>query len=178
MAVLKRGAILLPFVLSMLVVACSGAQAGNTGTGTPNGPTVTVTIHLGDAQQSPTPPLAAYQCGAWATNASPTTKTKVVGVYALFTQSVNGNPQGVDGAFAQATVYWPDGTTTNLTAVTTADGLAKFAVTINNKSAINGVTLITVNFSKNGTPSCAVAQDRAAFFTVVAPTPTPAHQRH
>lgn len=173
---ISTGALLL-FLLSLLLVAC-GATQGDTAVTTNvagTNPTTTVTLHIGAAAQSPTPPLPAYTCGAWATNSTPSTKTTMVGVYALFKQIVNGNPNGVDGATAVATVYWPDGSVLTLSTITTADGLAKFGVPLTNKSAINGVTLITVNFTKDGVPPCNVKRDRAAFFTVVPPavTPTP-----
>lgn len=171
---LKSGAVLLLFLLSILVVACSGGAGGDTGSTSAGGPVVTVTIHLNNGAMSPTPPLPAYTCGAWATQTSPTYGMSTVGVYAKFTQTVNDNPEGVDGATATATILWPDTTTDNETTLTTADGLAIFSVPIaNRKDTVNAVTLITVTFSKAGIPNCTVGTDRAAFFTVVVPSPTP-----
>jgi len=175
---LKYGAILLLFLLSVLIVACSGSDGTANTTTNLNGPVVTVTIHLGDGYgTSPTPPLSDYYCGAWATQTSPALNvTSNVGVYAKFTHNVNGNPEGVEGATATAIVQWPDGTSDTLTDSTTPDGLAVFSIPVTDKtSAVNKITLVKVTFSKPGVPTCAVDVDRAAFFTliVVSPTPSP-----
>ncbi|MBV9230212.1 MAG: hypothetical protein JOZ18_12940 [Chloroflexi bacterium] len=172
---LKCGAILLLFLLSVLIVACSdGTGAANT-TGSLNGPVVTVTIHLGDGYgNSPTPTLPDYTCGAWATQTTPPMNmASNVGVYAKFVHNVNGNPEGVDGATATALVLWPDGTNDTLTTNTTPDGLATFSIPIADKaSAVNKITLVKVTFSKPGIPTCTVDVDRAAFFTLVIVSPT------
>ncbi|MBV9689711.1 MAG: hypothetical protein JO202_08355 [Ktedonobacteraceae bacterium] len=170
----KCAAILFLLALSVLIVACGSnidsAQLGD--------PAVTVTIHLGDDQPgSPTPNLPSYWCGAWATQTSPAYySTSSVGVYAKFTQNIGGNPRGVGGASATATVLWPDRSTITQTATTTADGLAVFSIpTMNRASAINKITLVTVTFQQVGLPICTVKDDHAAFFTlvVISPTPTP-----
>jgi hypothetical protein len=167
----KCGTVFLFLLLNALVVACSSAN-----TGAPvSAPAVTLTIQAGNAANaSPTPPLPGFWCGAWATQSSPAANmTSSVGVYAKFTQNVNGNPQGVGGATAIATVQWPGGNTQTLTATTTADGLAVFSVPVTNeKAAIGRITLVTVQFNKAGVGSCTVDAGRAAFFTLVVASPT------
>ncbi|MBV8822047.1 MAG: hypothetical protein JO125_06225 [Chloroflexi bacterium] len=168
----KCAAILLLFTLSVLIVAC-GNKAGSAQLGDP---VVTVTIHLGEDQNaSPTPTLSPYWCGAWATQTSPAYySTSSVGVYAKFTQNIGGNPRGVGGASATATVIWPDGSTITQAVTTSADGLAVFSIpTTDRASAINKITLVTVTFQKIGLPTCTVKDDQAAFFTLVVVTPTP-----
>ncbi len=179
---LKCGAIFFLIFLSVLVVACGGNASNDTNLGNP---AVTVTINLGNNKASPTPSLAPYWCGAWATNTTPAyNATTTVGVYAKFTHNVNGNPEGVNAATAIATVTWPNGNTTQAQTITTADGLAVFSISTADKSfAVNGITLVTVNFTKDGLPPCNVTPDRAAFFTlvIVSPiatcTPPPTHPR-
>lgn len=171
---LKCGAILLFFLLSILVAACGGGA--NTTTNI-NGPVVTVTIRIGNTNNnSPTPALPDYWCGAWATQTSPGfSTTGIVSVYAKFTHNVNGNPEGVDGAGATATVLWADGQPDNIPATTTPDGLAVFSIsTANRASAINKITLVTVRFDKPGVPTCIVGPGNAAFFTLVPVSPTAA----
>jgi len=170
---LKFGAILNLFALSILVVAC-GTSTGST-TGTVD-PPVTVTIDLNKSYSSPTPTLPEYSCGAWATQSSPPFGTPVVGVYAKFVHNVKtnpadpndvGNPQGIEGAAAVATVIWPDGTQAQVSGTTGADGLASFPIsTANRGDAINKLTYVTVQFTKDGIPLCTVDQTRAAFFTL------------
>lgn len=157
---LKSGAVLVFLIFSILIVACGSndttnqADLGN--------PVVTVTIRIGQFNGSPTPPLAPYYCGAWATNTSPQFTVGVIDVYAKFTQNVNGNPVGVDGATATATVLWPDGSTNSETVTTQSDGIAIFPVAL--KPVATGKTvLINVTFTKPGIPSCTVPQ--AAYFT-------------
>lgn len=164
-------AVLMLCGLSLVIVACSGAGGGSRAH---VGPTTTITIHIGDSG-SPTPPLPPYFCGAWATNTTPTyNASSSEGVYAKFVRNVDGNPVGVNGATAVATIRWPDGSRDAMTALTTSDGLAVFAIPIGQKlSAINGITLVTVTFYKEGTPSCTVDSSRAAYFTLVNPTPSP-----
>ena len=175
---LKAGAILSLFVLSMLVVACGSNTSGTVGSGDP---VVTVTIDLNKSNSSPTPTLPEYSCGAWATQSSPPFGTSVVGVYAKFVHNVKtnpndpndtGNPQGVEGAAAVATVIWPDGTQAQVSGTTGADGLVSFPIsTANRGDAVNKLTLVTVQFTKDGVPPCTVDQNRAAFFTLVIATP-------
>jgi hypothetical protein len=168
----KCGAIFLLLALSVLIVACGGT----TGSARLGDPVVTVTIHLGDDQYgSPTPTLPPYWCGAWATQTSPAYySTSSVGVYAKFTQNIGGNPRGVGGARATATVLWPDRSTITQTVTTSADGLAVFSIpTTDRIFAINKITLVTVTFQKAGLPTCTVKDDQAAFFTLVLVSPTP-----
>ena len=164
---LKCGAIFFFLILTVLIVACGGTSS--TGSADLGNPVVTVTIQLGNNYSSPTPPLPAYSCGAWATNTSPTTTTGSVNVYAKFVHNVNGNPQGVGGANASATVEWPDGTTDSESATTTGDGLAVFSIPLK-PVAINKIVLIQVTFSKTGVPSCPIPQP--AYFTIVMPSAT------
>lgn len=175
---LKSGAILSLFVLSVLVVACS--STGPTSTANLGDPPVTVTIDLSGGNGSPTPTLPEYSCGAWATQTSPPFGTMTVGVYAKFVHMVKtnpndpndvGNPQGVEGASAVATVIWPDGGQTQVSGTTGADGLVSFPIsTANRGDAVNKLTFVTVQFTKDGVPPCTVDQTRAAFFTLVIAT--------
>jgi hypothetical protein len=122
---------------------------------------------------SPTPTPLAYTCGAWATQTTPPYGTDRIGVNAKFTRLVDGNPQGVDGATATATVLWPNGTTDTLSAQTTFDGLAVFTVqTANHADAVNKITLVTVHFEKGGVGNCDVDANHPAYFTLVIPLPT------
>ncbi len=172
---LKFWSIISLFVLSVLVVACGSASASSNAN--PGDPPVTVTIDLNNNNISPTPTLPAYQCGAWATQSTPPLGTAAVAVYAKFVQNVKtnpndpndvGNPQGVAGATAIATVLWPDGTQAQLSGITGTDGLVAFAVpTAGRADAINRITFVTVQFAKDGVPPCTVDQTRAAFFTIV-----------
>ena len=164
---LKCGAIFFFLILTILIVACGGTS--NTGSADLGNPVVTVTIRLGDNNSSPTPALPAYSCGAWATNTSPATTAGSVNVYAKFVHNVNGNPEGVGGANAAASVEWPDGSTDSESATTTGDGLAVFSIPLK-PVAINKIVLIQVTFSKTGVPSCSIPQ--AAYFTIVISSPT------
>ncbi len=171
---LKVGATLSLFLVSILIVAC-GTNA--TTMSNPGNPPVTVTIDLNGSNSSPTPVLPEYSCGAWATQSSPPYGTATVGVYAKFVHNVKtnpndptdvGNPQGVAGANAVATVLWPDGAQSQVTGTTGSDGLVAFPIsTANRGDAINKITLVTVQFTKDGVPPCTVDQTRAAFFTLV-----------
>ncbi len=166
---LKCGAIFLLFLLSVLIVACGGS-----GTDTNLGqPPVTVTINLGQADGSPTPPLPPYTCSAWVTNTTPgINTTSAIGVYAKFVRNVNNNPVGVYPASATATVLWPDGNV-NVSATTTQDGLAVFSVSTANRAAdVNKIILVTVNFTASDGTTCAVNNNRAAYFTLVVATST------
>ena len=171
---LKIGATLSLFLVSILIVACGTNSASMANSGNPP---VTVTIDLNSSVSSPTPALPEYSCGAWATQSSPPYGTTTVGVYAKFVHNVKtnpsdptdvGNPQGVAGAAAVATVNWPDGTQSQVSGTTGSDGLASFPISTANRSdAINKITLVTVQFTKDGVPPCTVDQTRAAFFTLV-----------
>ncbi len=170
----KCSTIFIFFLFSILIVACgSSATASNVNLGAPP---VTVTINLNGNNfnsSSPTPTLPTYWCGAWATDTSPILGT-TVGVYAKYTQNVAGNPVGVEGATATATVTWPDGTTSSQTVTTTKDGLAVFYVpTTGQTDALGQITYVTVSFQASGTPGCQVASTQAAYFTVMVVSPTP-----
>ena len=172
---LKVGAMLSLFLVSILVVACGTTSSANTANF--GNPPVTVTIDLNGSNSSPTPTLPEYWCSAWATQSSPPFGTSTVGVYAKFVHNVKtnpndpndvGNPQGIENANAVATVLWPDGTQTQITGTTGADGLTSFPIsTANRGDAVNKITLITVQFTKDGVPPCTVDRTRAAFFTLV-----------
>jgi hypothetical protein len=168
---LKSGAILLLFLLSVLIVACSSSTPTNTNLGSPP---VTVTINLNQSGLSPTPPLPAYTCGAWVTNTTPGfNMNAVINVYAKFIHNVDENPVGVGNANAQATVLWPDGSTSNVTATTTSDGLAVFPVSVKSAAfAIGKVVLVTVAFTSPDGHTCQIAADQAAYFTLVVISPT------
>jgi len=172
----KLSAILFLLCLSILVVACSGSDSSQQD---PVTPVVSVTINLGQVIGSPTPPLKAYYCGGWATDTSPPfDQTSVVSVFGKFIQivDVDGNPEGVGGATASATINWPDGTTDTMKATTTSDGLAVFPVAVK-ASAINKVVTIQISFTgtlKTGkVVTCPIPS--AAYFTAILVSPTPSN---
>ena len=170
----KLSAILFLLCLSILVVACSGSDSSQQD---PVTPVVSVTINLGQVIGSPTPPLKAYYCGGWATDTSPPfDQTSVVSVFGKLTHIVDivdGNPEGVGGATARATINWPDRTTDIMTATTTSDGLAVFPVAVK-ASAINKVVTIQITFAiPNSTRSCTIPS--AAYFTAILVSPTPSN---
>jgi hypothetical protein len=171
---LKCSAVLVLFFFSVLIVACGGGTTTSNTQANAANPAVTVTISLGNTNTTPLPTMTPYTCGAWTTNTSPAYNASTeVAVYAKYTQSVNGDPQGVDAATATATIHWGDGTTETQTINTTSDGLAVFDFNASNKSAAVGkLTLVTVSFTKDGTPGCTVGTDRAAFFTLIVATAT------
>jgi hypothetical protein len=171
---LKCSAVLVLFFFSVLIVACGGGTANSNAQSNLTNPEVTVTINLGNTNTTPLPTMTPYTCGAWTTNASPAYNASTeIAVYAKFTQNVNGDPQGIDAATAIATIHWGDGTTDQQTVNTTSDGLAVFDFNASNKQAAVGkLTLVTVTFTKDGTPGCTVGTDRAAFFTLIVSTPT------
>ncbi len=104
--IIKCSAISFLFLISILIVACSANGSSQVDPGTP---IATVTIKLGQDIGSPTPKQLPYYCGGWATDTSPPfSSTSTVSVYGKFTQIVDGNPVGVGGASAIATVTWPD----------------------------------------------------------------------
>ena len=159
--------IFLLFLLAVIVVACgSGSTQAVPGT-----PVATLTVVFGQFNASPTPPLAPYYCGGWATDTAPAySPNSVINVYGKFTQTVEGNPVGVNGASAIATVFWPDGTTATEKTTTSSDGLAVFSITIQ-ASAINHVVLIQMTFTAPNGPSCTLTSP--AFFTALLVSPTP-----
>lgn len=168
----KSGAIFLLLVLSVLIVACGDGTGTNTTAVNLNGPVVTVTIQMNNNLVSPTPTLSPEWCGAWASQSTFSfNKGKtMITIYAKFVQNNNGNPTGIDGANANATIQWGDGTSDQQTATTGTDGMATFNVpTANHDNAVGKVLLVTVTFQKSGVSTCTVDQDRAAFFTLVNP---------
>src|SRR5579859_2356701 len=105
--VLQCSLLALFFLFSALLVACS---SGPNASATTLSPTPTLSLQMGDTGNlSPTPTPFAYSCGAWATNTTPPYGIDRIGINAKFTQLVNGNPQGIGGATATATVIWPSG---------------------------------------------------------------------
>ena len=167
---LKYGAIFLLFLLSVLIVACGGSGTDNS----LGQPKVIVTVDLGQ-NGSPTPPLSEYTCSAWVNNTTPSLNTPVIGVYAKYIHNVNGNPEGVGQAQATAVVNWYDGNAATITATTTSDGLAVFAVSTANRVAdLNKIVRVTVTFQASpNAPACTVDGDHAAYFSLVIATGSP-----
>ena len=160
-------AIFFLFSISILIVACSSNSTGQINLGTP---VVTVTIKLGQDLGSPTPTLSPYYCGGWATDTSPAfSTTSTVSVFGKFTKIIDGNPEGVGGATATATIVWPDGTYDTMTATTTSDGLAVFPVALK-PSAINKLVTINIEFTS---PQAKCSIPQAAYFTAILVSPTP-----
>jgi len=156
------------FFISILVIACSN----NSTQLNPGTPAVTVTINLGQGIGSPTPTLSPYYCGGWATNTSPAyTSTSTISVFGKFTKIVDGNPVGIGGASATATISWPDGTVDTQTTTTTSDGLAVFPIVIK-PSAINKLVTITIVFSSTS-PQATCTIPKAAYFTAIRVSLTP-----
>ena len=156
------------FLISMIIVACSGNSNTQIDPGTP---VATVTIKLGQSIGTPTPTLSKYYCGGWTTDTSPAySPTSTVSVYGKFTQIVDSNPVGVGGALATATIQWPDGTTDTNTATTTSDGLAIFPVIIK-ASAINKLVTILIEFTTSQGVRCKIPSQ--AYFTAILVSPTP-----
>ncbi len=170
---IKAGAISFLLLLSILIVACGGSGGSQVDPGTP---VATVTINLGQVIGSPTPPLANYYCGGWATDTSPPfSSTSIVSVFGKVTHTVTvdgiSNPEGVGGATATAIIQWPDGSTDRMSVATTSDGLAVFPVAIK-ASAINKLVTIMISFtSAQGVPLCTIPS--AAYFTAIMVSPTP-----
>ena len=166
--IIKCSAISFLFLISILIVACSANGSSQVDPGTP---IATVTIKLGQDIGSPTPPFNGYHCGGWATDTSPPfSSTSTVNIYGKFIQIVDGNPVGVGGASAIATVQWPDGTTDTQAATTTSDGLAVFPVLIK-ASAINKLVTINIQFTSTQNVQCTIPS--AAYFTAILVSPTP-----
>lgn len=166
----KFTAIFSLFLVSVLIVACGGNPSSTAGLGSPP---PTLTINLNQIFASPTPTLPPYSCGAWVTQTSPAYHPNaVVAVYAKYVQNVNGNPQGMNQAHAQATVLWPAGTSTSFSVTTTQDGLAVFIVPLQ-ASAVGHETLVEVSFtSQDGKHTCNVTGTQDAFFVAVIASPT------
>ena len=165
--IFKCSAISFLFFMSILIIACSSNGSSQLNPGTP---VVTVTIKLGQDTGSPTPTLSPYYCGGWATDTSPLfSSTSTVSIFGKFTQIVDGNPVGVLGATATATIQWPDGTSDTMTTTTTSDGLAVFPVTIK-PSAVNKLVTISINFAS---PKATCTIPSAAYFTAILISPTP-----
>lgn len=175
---LKCSAILLLLSLSVLVVACG---ASNTTAPTNLGaPQVTVTIRFSN-NASPIPTVAPYLCGAWATNTTPAFNPgRQIPMYAHFIHNVNGNPVGISGANAQATVEWADGYRDTEAGTTGNDGLVVFYFTIPNRpNMVNKNNLVVVSFTGPNGETCNIDNQPqpAAYFTLIpAPMPTPTPQ--
>jgi hypothetical protein len=165
--IVKFSAIFFLFFISILIVACSSNGTSQLNPGTP---VVTVTIKLGQDIGSPTPTLSQFYCGGWATDTSPAfTSTSTVSVFGKFTQIIDGNPEGIGGATATASILWPDGTSDTMTTTTTSDGLAVFPVAIK-PSAVNKLVTISITFT-SAQATCTIPS--AAYFTAILISPTP-----
>ena len=170
---LKCGAIFVLLLTSFIAVACSTTSSG-TNTTNLGAPPVTVTIQFNQSLTA-LPTQAPYLCGAWITNTSPSfVPDSTIPVYAKFVHLDNGNPQGVAGATAQATLYLANGAVTPLqTTATGPDGLAVFSFKLpNDPNIANRNNLVTVTFTAPNGASCTVDQSRAAYFTPMLVTPT------
>jgi hypothetical protein len=171
---LKCVATLLLVSLSVVVMAC---ESSNTTSADLEAPQVSVTFSF-DNNASPIPAVAPYLCGAWTTNTTPAFNPgRQIPVYAHFVQNVNGNPVGVNGANAQATVEWADGGSDTATGTTGSDGLVVFYFTIPNRpDIVNKNNLVTVSFTGPNGQTCNVDNQPqpAAYFTLLpGPSPTP-----
>ena len=169
---LKFGALVFLLFLSVLIAACS-SNGGSTQLN-PGTPVATVTINLNQFGSSPTPPLQAYYCGGWATDTTPAfNPNSIVNVYGKFIHNdVDGNPVGVPNVTATATILWPDGSTTIMTATTTSDGLAVFPVAIKANSLFKEV-LVGIVFPIPGQAKPCTVTMGAVFFTPIQASPTP-----
>lgn len=178
---LTCGGIVCLFALMLVVIACGSDTNQQRAPGLPPN---TLTVVFGQSNASPTPPLAPFYCGGWATDATPVyIPNSIINVYGKFTRTENGNPVGVNGAVAVARVLWPDGSTQMQQTTTASDGLAAFSITLQ-ASAINHVVLVQMTFTRPSGQICSLTSP--AFFTaiVVSPTPTapsasptPCHRR-
>jgi len=120
-------------------------------------------------------------CGAWTTNTTPAFNPgRKIPVYAHFVHNVHGNPVGVSGANAQATVEWADGYRDTQVATTAGDGLVVFYFTIPDRpDMVNKNNLVVVSFTSPNGETCNVDNQPqpAAYFTLIpappAPTPPP-----
>ncbi len=167
---LKLSAVGMLFLVSVLIVSCGSPPSSTAGLGSPP---VTLTINLNQTFASPTPTMPAYTCAAWATQTSPGYyQNSIVEVYAKYVQNSNGNPVGMGGATAVATVLWPFGGTTTINVATTSDGLAVFPVPLQ-ASAVGHEVLVAVSFtSQDGQHRCNVTGSQDAFFVPVVASPT------
>jgi hypothetical protein len=164
--IVKFGGIFLLLLLTVIVVACGNATTQTV----PGTPVATLTVVFGQFEASPTPGLSQYYCGGWATDTTPGySPNSIVNVYGKFTQTVNGNPVGVNGASAYATVLWPDGTSATEKTTTTSDGLAVFSIAMQ-ASAINHVVLVQMTFTSPSGQTCSLTSP--AFFTAILVSPT------
>lgn len=164
---LKCAGICLLLLLTVIVVACGS----DTTQAVPSTPVATLTVVFGQFNASPTPQLAPYYCGGWATDTTPAySPNSVINVYGKYTHTVDGNPVGVGGASAIAKVLWPDGNSVIEQTTTSSDGLAVFSITMQ-ASAINHVVLIQMTFTTPNVPSCVLTSP--AFFTAILVSPTP-----
>jgi hypothetical protein len=169
---LKCGTVCILFIASLLLAACG---AGTASTETPDASQVTVTIDL--SNKTPVPTAAPFWCGAWVTNTTPRFQPgSQIGVNMKFVRNDNGNPVGVNGAQATATVTWADMVTETAVGQTTSDGLAVVAFTIPSRTGLlNKNNIVTVTFSAPAENlNCEVTPDRAAYFTFVQGSPTAA----
>lgn len=154
-------------ILSMVFIVSCGSDNSQVAPGTP---VATITISFGQLGGSPTPPLNGYYCGGWATDTTPLySMNGTEYVYGKFTQTVQGNPVGVNNASAMATILWPDGTTQVENTTTSTDGIATFIIPLR-ASAINHLVLIQIKFT-SGTETCTIPS--AAYFTAIIASPTP-----
>ncbi len=165
---LKCGTSFLLLLCSAVIVACgTGGSTTMTNLGEPQ---ITVTIRMNN-NTSLIPTVAPYLCGAWVTNTTPAFKPgNKIPVYAHFIHIVNGNPVGVGGTSAQASVEWADGSSNSESEVTTTDGLAVFYFTIPNQpNMVNRNNLVTVSFTGPNGETCNVDNQSqpAAFFTLI-----------
>jgi hypothetical protein len=171
---LKCGAILLLLSLSFLLIACGASDTGNTAG--LNNPPVTVTIRFTNNLSS-LGTVSPYLCGAWTHDTTPGFNPgSQIPIYAHFVHNVNGNPVGVNGASAQASVQWADGSRANQAGTTTGDGLVVFYFTIPNRPDMVGKNnLVTVSFTAPNGQVCNIDNQSqpAAFFTLIEVSPTP-----
>jgi hypothetical protein len=153
-------------MLSMVLIVSCGSDTSQNAPGTP---VATITIRFGQFSGSPTPDLNGLYCGGWATNTTPPySMNGIEYIYGKFTQTVQGNPVGVNNAAAVATILWPDGSTQVDNATTGSDGIAVFAIPLR-PSAINHLVQIQITFS-SGSQTCTIPS--AAYFTAVVASPT------
>jgi len=171
---LKCGAILLLLSLSFLLIACGTSNTSTTAS--LNSPPVTVTIRFKN-DLSLLATVRPYLCGAWTHDTTPGFNPgSKIPVYAHFVRNVNGNPVGVNGASAQASVQWADGSRANQAGTTTGDGLVVFYFAIPNRPDMVGKNnLVTVLFTAPNGQTCNIDNQPqpAAFFTLIGVSPTP-----
>src|SRR3989440_1998309 len=163
----KYSGVVLLMLSMVLIVSCGSDTSQNA----PDTPIATITIRFGQFSGSPTPDVNGFYCGGWATNTTPPySMNGIEYIYGKFTQTVQGNPVGVNNAAAVATILWPDGSTQVENATTGSDGIAVFAIPLR-PSAINHLVQIQITFT-SGSETCTIPS--AAYFTAVVGLPTPA----